>query len=359
MEKKYIGSLSLSVILLLSSAHLSATSADKTKEGNTVNITLPKVPTPPKAPSVNAKVIPAVEVRVNGEVKSPPVQEESKKSGILFSKRVPPVVAEAPKPKAVSKKGNLVGDVSNSRLCAYLRAPLLSKGEVISKLEDDFIVLASYDLDKNADLTSIIFTNKEIRSAASKKTRGFAGTLRLLIDEKNGFISITNPMYMMKAFMQDEYKQALAVDTLEKINDAFDGLKPSKDILKVSGISNYQFMLGLPTYEDMTEVASAPTQVLLKKAYQSKKVVYEQTLSNGSIVVGIKLSDTTRQFINTIGTANAALLPYPILIENNKAKILAPKYYIAVMYPMLSMSEFMAISSTPGEIEKECDQIFR
>ncbi len=357
MEKKYIGYLSLSVILLLSSSHLSATTADKTKEGNTVNITLPKVPIPPKAPSVDAKVIPAVKVRVNGKLKNPQTQEESKKSGILFSKRVPPVVAESP--KAVAKKSNLVGDVKNSRLSAYLRTPFLSKGEVISKLKDDFIVLASYNLDKNANLTSIVFTNKKMSSAASKKKRGFAGTLRLLIDEKNAFISITNPMYMMKAFMQDEYQQDLAMDTLEKINNAFDGLKPSKDILKVSGIANYQFMLGLPSYEDMTEVASGDTKALLKKARQSKKVVYEQALSNGSIVVGIKLSDKTRQFINTIGTANATLLPYPILIENNKAKILAPKYYIAVMYPMLSMSEFMAISSIPGEIEKECDQIFR
>jgi hypothetical protein len=53
------------------------------------------------------------------------------------------------------------------------------------------------------------------------------------------------------------------------------------------------------------------------------------------------------------------MLPYPILIENGKAKILDPKYYIAYMYPMLQMSEFMTIATIPDAMVKDCERVFR
>ena len=76
-------------------------------------------------------------------------------------------------------------------------------------------------------------------------------------------------------------------------------------------------------------------------------------------MIGVKLSRSTSRFVKKIGYQNSELLPYPILIENNVAKILDPKYYIAVMYPMLSMSEFMTIASIPDSIQKDCDKVFR
>ncbi len=39
--------------------------------------------------------------------------------------------------------------------------------------------------------------------------------------------------------------------------------------------------------------------------------------------------------------------------------MLDPKYYIAVMYPMLKMSQFMKISTVPGAITKDIGKIFR
>ena len=89
------------------------------------------------------------------------------------------------------------------------------------------------------------------------------------------------------------------------------------------------------------------------------RVVFIQKLDNGSTLVGIKLRKRTNKFIDKIGTNNAALLPYPILIEDGKAKILDPKYYISVMYPRLQMSEFMTIATVPGAIVKDCERVFR
>ena len=75
--------------------------------------------------------------------------------------------------------------------------------------------------------------------------------------------------------------------------------------------------------------------------------------------MGIKLSKRTTRFIKKTGYQNAGLLPYPVLIENNKVKILDPKYYIAIKYPMLKMSQFMTIATVPGAINKDIDKVFR
>ena len=159
--------------------------------------------------------------------------------------------------------------------------------------------------------------------------------------------------------MQEEYNNDLAKKTLASLRESFNDLQNSEDVLKVTRLEHYQFMMSMPYYEDMEEIASGSNQSLLQKARDSKKVVYEHHLSNGSVVIGVKLSKRTSKFVKKIGYQNGGLLPYPILIENNKAYILAPKYYIAVMYPMLSMSQFMGIATIPGAIEKECDKVFR
>jgi hypothetical protein len=120
-------------------------------------------------------------------------------------------------------------------------------------------------------------------------------------------------------------------------------------------------MQNMPTYQDMLKVAIGKNEDLLKKARESKRVklVYEQKLSNGSTVIGVELSRRTGKFVRKIGYHNSQLLPYPILIEDNQAKILDPKYYIALMYPTLSMSEFMKIATVPSSIQKDCDRVFR
>ena len=97
----------------------------------------------------------------------------------------------------------------------------------------------------------------------------------------------------------------------------------------------------------------------MEKLKDNDKVAYTQTLENGSTLVGIKLSKRTRKFTKRIGRNNAAMLPFPILIENGKAKILDPKYYIAFMYPMLQMTEFMTIATTPDAMIKDSEKVFK
>jgi len=169
----------------------------------------------------------------------------------------------------------------------------------------------------------------ETTAATEKKImRGFAGALRITVDKKNKLLSISNPIYMLGAFMQEEYDAALAEKTLATLRNSFKDLKNSDELIKF-------------------------------RVLESKKIVYEQRLENGAVVIGVKLGKRTSKFIKKTGYQNAGLLPYPVLIENGEAKILDPKYYISVMYPMLKMSQFMKIATVPGAISKDIDKIFR
>ena len=192
---------------------------------------------------------------------------------------------------------------------------------------------------------------------ASKVDRGFMASLRVLVDTKDQKISITNPLYMAKGFLQADFDEKEAKNILVQLVTVFPGLINSKDTLKYQRLENYQFMIGMPYYEDMIEVASGDN--LLEKIKNNKRVIFTQTLKNGATLIGITLGKRTRNFTKRIGRNNAAMLPYPVLIENGKAKILDPKYYIAYMYPNLSMSEFMMIATIPGEILKDCEKVFK
>lgn len=199
----------------------------------------------------------------------------------------------------------------------------------------------------------IIFTNNAILGLAAKPTRGFAANLRVMADKTNDQLTITNPLYLQSAFLQEGYNKIAAQKILEDLKKAFPNSINSDDKLGVGNIADYHFMVSMPYYEDMMAVGSGANEELLAKLKAKKVVTFEQKLVNGSTLVGIKLSNRTTKFASKIGSQNAALLPYAILIENNKAYILHPKYYIALMYPLLDMGTFMTIATAPGAIENE------
>jgi len=340
-------------------------------ETSTVNVTVPKpVEVNVTVPSVEL-IVDGVKVSKTGTKLTPPISEsaapvdETKAEAnnsqyeIVKGQRFPPnyhAKAEVKK----SDENVAVGEVKNDRIAAYLQAPLMSVDAASAKLEAaGFKIVATYKVDKKGKVTSIVFTDENLTEQASKPQRGFAANMRLLVDEVTGQVSISNPIYVQKAFMQDDYDDAFAKGMLKRLRDNFEGLQNSKDVVKFIRLPRYKFMNGMPVYEDMKEIATGTNEDLLAKAHKSKKVVFEQKLSNGSVLLGVKLSRRTTKFVKKIGYQNAELLPYPVLIENGKAVTLAPKYYIAVMYPLLSMSEFMTIATVPGAISKDLDKIFR
>ncbi len=298
------------------------------------------------------------------EVCKVPLQKRNKDimdRSIKFSKRVPPnyIPHRFNHPEKIKKTTNTnIGEPNQGRISAHLRGEFMDVKTVEEKLKAaGFEVLASVPVDAKGTLISVIFTDKSLVSMASKENRGFMASLRVLVDTEKKTISITNPLYMAKGFLQNDFDEKAANKVLVKLITQFPNLKNSKDALKFQLLPKYQFMNGMPHYEDMIEVAAGDG--LLEKIKDNDKVLFTQTLENGSTLIGIQLSKRTGTFTKRIGRNNAAMLPYPILIEKGKARILDPKYYIAYMYPMLQMSEFMTIATIPDAMTKDCEKVFK
>ena len=245
------------------------------------------------------------------------------------------------------------GTVHDGKISTYLEGAFQEPSEVQSALKNaGFKILAEQQLDKEGDLTTVVFTCPTLKNMANKTGKGFGAILRVLINKADHEISITNPLYFAKAFLQDSYDDTAANKVLTKLNNAFTNLKDSSDAMQEGDLEGYHFMLGMPYYDDMTTVGEG--KALLAKAKANKNTLFTLSLENGSTLIGYKINSETAKFAKKIGSKNASLLPYTILIENNKAKILAPKYYLALSYPSLSMSQFMTIATVPGAIEKDC-----
>ncbi len=281
---------------------------------------------------------------------------------IKFSKRYPPnyipLKDEIAKMSKNSDSSVRVGYINHGRVSVNLIGDLIKTKDAKAKLiEAGFEIVKVYHINKRRSLVSIVFTDENLKRMASKNGRGFAGTLRLLIDKKDKIFAITNPLYITKAFLQDDFDKKSSEKLLDKITKEFKGLRDSLDKFKFQGLPKYQFMEGMPHYKDMIEVGNGDD--LLDKVKNNKRVAFVLNLDKDSTLIGVKLSKRTKKFPKKIGLKNAGLLPYPVLIENNKAMILDPKYYISVMYPNLKMEEFMTIATIPEAIEKDCIRVFR
>lgn len=232
-------------------------------------------------------------------------------------------------------------------ISAYYSAPYADAKTVKSKLSKaGFEVLTSYSPAGKANIKVMVITNKALKAIASKKSRGFAAVQRVMVDSSAKTVLATNPGYWIPAFMQKDYKAGSDTAITASLKKALGTLTATKDTLKKSKLAKYQFMMAMPYYDDMIELKAGATSV------KAKKKLFEIKLANGSTLYGVKMSKGSENFIDKIGADKAILLPYTILIEDGKAYSLHAKYYLAISYPLLSMGQFMTISSIPDTIER-------
>jgi hypothetical protein len=206
---------------------------------------------------------------------------------------------------------------------------------------------------------TILYTNAAMKAEANKPMRGFAAVGRILIDNERKQISIANPIYFDEAFMQKEYNHSAASATLVSLEKAFGPLKNSEDQWEFAGLSDYHFMMGMPYYQDMDIVGEGTTAALVAKAKAAKGTTAVVQIGDDRYIAFVELDKRTSGFVKKIGTQNAEILPYAVLIEDGKAKALNAKYFIAVSYPLLTMTEFMGIATMPDAITKGLQKIFK
>ena len=253
--------------------------------------------------------------------------------------------------------------LAGTQVSTYLTGAYVPVADAKAKLsEAGFEVIATYKPVKKG--TTIVFTNDALKAEAAKPGRAHAAVLRLFVDDKEKMISFTNPIYFGKAFMQDEFNYAVFNGALESINSAFPGLVGSLDKLAFDNLADYHFMMGMPYYKDADLLGkqnptTADAVAKAKKYKKGKAIVFELKLSDTSTLLGYDLGKRTKKFVKKIGRANAAILPYCVAIENGQATALNGKYYIALSYPLLEMSQFMGIATVPGAITKDLEKAFK
>ncbi|MEA1916047.1 MAG: hypothetical protein U9N42_00800 [Campylobacterota bacterium] len=253
---------------------------------------------------------------------------------------------------------------SDDIVSAYLVGKHMSVSDTSKALTSNgFKVLTEYKVGKKGKFTSIVFTSSDLAADATKPNRGFAAILRVLVDDERSLISVTNPRYFMKAFLQDDYNEKSVKATTDALKAAFGELSTSSDEgIAFDKLSDYHFMLAMPYYEDMEVVGKGKCTELVEKAKKykgGKGLLFDMKLADDKYLVGYKLGNRTSKFPKKIGTQNSQVLPYVVLIEKGEAKILAPKYYLAIAYPLLTMSEFMKIATIPDAINKDLKKVFK
>lgn len=254
--------------------------------------------------------------------------------------------------------GLLLSSYAAEMVPAYKIAGFVDVESAKSKLASaGFTVVGTYKVGDSG--TTLLYTNAAMKTAAAKELRGFNAVGRILIDEERKQVSIANPLYFGAAFMQKEYNKANSVAVLNGLKKAFGPLKDSEDAWSAKGLSGYHFMMGMPYYEDMDVVGTGSTADLVAKVKAAKGTIAVVQLAADRYIAYVDLDKRTSGFVKKIGSQNAQILPYAVLIEGGEAKALNAKYYIAISYPLLTMTEFMGIATVPDAIIKGLQKIFK
>ena len=270
-----------------------------------------------------------------------------------------------------SSKEVVAGYTGPKEVSTYLVAPLTSTQEVQDALKAQGFEILSVSKVTKSKLDSIVFTNDYLKTLANRPGRGFlAGSLRALVNTKDNEVRISNPRYFVRAFLQKDYKLNDEQPILEALSKAFPETKPSADKWEFDGLANYQFMISRPYYQDVIEAAkgkNAELQAKLEKKAK-KNLIFKLELAEGRTLYGVNLGKRTMKFADKIGAHNAGLLPWMVLIEDQKledgsvsamATAMRADYYIAISYPLLDMGGFMGIMTVPGAVEKDLKKYFK
>ena len=258
-------------------------------------------------------------------------------------------------PKAISEQTKFVmSKVPPEKLSVYYSAAPQTISDIVWKLKlNGFTVLAKDQILEGK--TVITFTNE-----ALTKTNSFVSVLHLLVNEDKE-IRVQNPSYFAAAYLQDKYSYGDFSETLKSLNRALNGMYEVKEQYKFENLANYHFMIGMPRVGDTIILAQGDDLVSkVKDVNASEHISYTLPLPNGSLLVGHRLKQSTYEYLKNIKAENNALLfPYNVMISKGEAFMLAPKYYLALSLPLLSMTDFLQIASAPEVIGEDIKQVYK
>jgi hypothetical protein len=278
--------------------------------------------------------------------------ETYKKVKPIATKAIVPVKIISPQ-KVLKGEKFVAGTSEPKKLTAYYAANFQTIEELKLKLQTNgFEILAIDGIFENK--TVISFTNEELQN-----TNSFLSVLHMSVSN-DVEIRVQNPSYFGAAFLQDKFTYGQFAETLKALELILGEMYEVKDKLSLSDLPKYHFMLGMPRFKDIIVVARGGD--ILEKIAETnttKHISYVLKLPNGSTLVGHKLDHSTYDYLKKIKAENnAQIFPYEVLIKDEKAVMLSPKYYLALSLPLLSMTDFLKIASAPDKIEKEIKIVY-
>ena len=244
----------------------------------------------------------------------------------------------------------------------------------------NFNILGEYQPAQDAKRKVIIISNNDLINAvkSEKGLTGFAAALRIGLTVEDGKIQITytNPTYWGNAYFGDDFPKVekhyanisnSLKQVMQKSGKAVGTSFGSKDGVSIDDIREYQYMFGMPDFDDVIELeefdsykaAKAKVEANLKKGIAGLKLVYSIEIPGTELkLYGIALTanDGEKDFLPIIDLSkpqHTAFLPYEILVKGDEVIMLHGRYRIALAFPDLAMSTFSKIMSTPGYIEDQ------
>lgn len=252
--------------------------------------------------------------------------------------------------------------------------------KIINNLEQhSFDILGSYNPSNKESLKVITFTRKDLKNTVVKSSnRGALAAvfkIGLVKDGEKVTVSYTNPDYILRAYLMDDYNNNTDVytkfssDLKLSMTPIGSDFTPFGGSIKAKKLKKYHYKVMMPYFNDpvtLNEFASFEEglQIIednLKAHKRNTKMVYKLVYAKEKVAVfGVGLYDVKdgeAKFLPKIGEEHAAALPYEIILQGTKVTMLHGKYRIALHWPELTMGTFMKIMSTPGNIKKTLKEV--
>lgn len=252
--------------------------------------------------------------------------------------------------------------------------------KVINALESNaYTVLGTYNPSNKNTLKVIAFTRTDLKNTVIKvKDRGaLAAVFKVGLEQKNGkvIISYTNPDYILRAYLGDNYNtyktvfQKFSSDLKTTFSSIGNNFSPFGGTVKAENLKKYHYKIMMPYFTDPVELNDFSSfeegLKVIENNLKAKKgntvEVYKLVYAGEKVAVfGVGLQNKDEgeaHFLPIIGEAHVAALPYEIILQGNKATMLHGKYRLALHWPDLTMGTFMKIMSTPGDIEDALEAV--
>ena len=235
-----------------------------------------------------------------------------------------------------------------------------------------FEVLGNYSPYEDNSARIIGFTHQDLKTAAITHNRGgFGAVLRVAVTANNGTleVSYTNPPYSGYAYHIGPLK------SMEKLlkTTLGGGAKFGAKGLNKRDLGDYHYQMFMPYFEDAITIATfsshekalAAANKSVAHADSDLTKLWQIRIGADQVIIGVQLNKGwwKGQIQNImskvdLGSPKAtAALPWEVLISGNDIVYLPGRFRIALMFPDLTMSNFMNIMEVPGQMEATANKL--